>query len=59
MNDEKARLRWFFDHTSDNVKRCTLAVGVLYLDLIKQRQRIEKYHRDFIATINKIMGGEN
>jgi hypothetical protein len=25
----------------------------------KQRERIEKYHRDFIATINKIMGGEN
>lgn len=59
MTDEKARLRRFFDRTSDDVKRCALAVGALYLDLIKQRKRIEKYHRDFIATINKIMGGEN
>ena len=36
MTDEKARLRWFFDHTSDDVRRCALAVGALYLDLIKQ-----------------------
>ena len=59
MTDEKERLRLFFNHTSDDVKRCALAVGAIYLDLIKQRKRIEKYHRDFIATINKIMGGEN
>jgi hypothetical protein len=37
MTDEKARLRWFFDHTSDNVKRCALAVGAIYLDLLKQQ----------------------
>lgn len=37
MTDEKARLRWFFDHTSDDVKRCALAVGAIYLDLLKQQ----------------------
>ena len=37
MTDEKARLRWFFNHTSDDVKRCALAVGAIYLDLIKQQ----------------------
>ena len=37
MTDEKARLRWFFNRTSDDVKRCALAVGALYLDLLKQQ----------------------
>lgn len=37
MTDEKARLRWFFNSSSDDVKRCALAVGAIYLDLIKQQ----------------------
>ena len=37
MTDEKARLRWFFNRTSDDVKRCALAVGAIYLDLLKQQ----------------------
>lgn len=58
MTDEKARLRWFFDHTSDDVKRCTLAVGALYLDLIKQQPAnapatVEPFDDDVVdETIN-------
>ena len=37
MTDEKARLRWVFNRSSDDVKRCALAVGAIYLDLIKQQ----------------------
>ena len=38
MTEDKKRLMTFYDAADDNVRRCALAVGALYLDLIKETE---------------------
>lgn len=38
MTDEKKRLMAFYDAADENVRRCALVVGALYLDLIKETE---------------------
>ena len=53
-----------FRAASPKAQRQAITIGFALLDFIqrkktaKRRERFEKYHRDFMATINKIMDGD-
>lgn len=53
-----------FRAASPKAQRQAITIGLALLEFIKRKktakrhERFKKYHRDFIATINKIMGGD-